>query len=426
MPWLRETFASFAVRHYRYLWVGSMFATTAFMMSFMLLPSVAYEITGNNASAGIAQMGSGIGMFLVGPFGGVIADRRRKKPLVLAGQAIPGIVILTIGILILSGSISILLLTVTTMFMGVGFAFMGPARQAWVGELMPDRLLPNAVALQQIALTMAQVLGPLFVAILVGPSLGIGVGAGWAYLFMAGLFVIVLPMTSLLPNTDPAPKLQRRSIQQDLVEGIRYVWGDARLRLLWTSFVAVIVCGFSFQTLLPGLLDQEFGRDPKDVGVIFLSFAIAGLAMNVAVAGVVRKPIAWPLMLLMGLLMMSGFVLLAAAPSYWVLLLAAVPLGAGRSGYWLINNALLMANAKKEFYGRVMSLASLAFGSQALLAPVWGVMADSIGIRETLFIVSALGSSAVALAALNWLRIRNVPVAAGVPAAVPAAADAPT
>ena len=346
MPWLRETFASFAVPHYRYLWVGSMFATTAFMMSFMLLPSVAYEITGNNASAGIAQMGSGIGMFLVGPVGGVVADRRRKKPLVLAGQAVPGIVILLIGVLILTDAISILMLTVGTMFMGLGFSFMGPARQAWVGEMMPERLLPNAVALQQIALTTAQVLGPLMVAILVGPSIGIGIGAGWTYLFMAGLFLIVLPMTSLLPNTDPVPKLQRRSIQQDLVEGIRYVWGDARLRLLWTSFVAVIVCGFSFQTLLPGLLDQEFGRDPKDVGVIFLSFAIAGLAMNLGVAGLVHRPIAWPVMLLMGLVMMSGFVVLAAAPSYWLLLVAAAPLGAGRSGYWLINNALLMSNAK--------------------------------------------------------------------------------
>ena len=64
----------------------------------------------------------------------------------------------------------------------------------------------------------------------------------------------------------------------------------------------------------------------------------------------------------------------------------------------------------------MMSLASLAFGSQALLAPVWGVMADSIGIRETLFIVAALGSSAVALAAANWLHIRKTAPAGSVAA----------
>ena len=90
MPWLQHTFASFAVPHYRMLWTGSMVATTAFMMSFILIPAVAYDITGTNTAAGIAQMGSGIGMLLVCPFGGVIADRLRKKPLVLAGQAVPG------------------------------------------------------------------------------------------------------------------------------------------------------------------------------------------------------------------------------------------------------------------------------------------------------------------------------------------------
>ena len=38
---------------------------------------------------------------------------------------------------------------------------------------------------------------------------------------------------------------------------------------------------------------------------------------------------AWPLMFTMGLLMMAGFVLLGTAGSYWMVFVAAVPLGAG-------------------------------------------------------------------------------------------------
>ena len=412
MPWLHETFASFAVPHYRLLWTGSMFATTAFMMSLILIPAVAYDITGTNTSAGIAQMGSGIGMLLVGPFGGVIADRLRKKPLVLIGQALPGAMILVIGILILSGALSILWLVIVTLMMGLGWAFMGPARQAWVGELMPDRLLPNSVALLQVALTISQVLGPLFVALLVGSA----VGVGGTYLFMASLFVIVLPLTSMLPNTTPVPKAVQLSIAGDMIEGFRYVWGDPRLRLLWASFVVIIICGFSFQTLLPGLLDREFGRDPTDIGPTFLAFAIAGLLMNLAVAGVVHRPMAWPLMFTMGLLMMAGFVLLGTAGSYWMVFVAAVPLGAGRSGYWLINNALLMTTADRRFYGRVMSLSMMGFGLQAMLGPVWGAMGDAIGVRDTLLIVGAVGAAAIGLAFLEWLRIRGRPHTAPIPA----------
>ena len=404
MGWFRETFAALAIREYRMLWTGSMFATTAYMMSFMLVPAVAFDITGNNTSAGIAQMGSGIGMFLIGPLGGVIADRLPKKPLVLAGQFVPGLVILGIGLLIISGAVSIALLTLGTAIMGLGFAFMGPARQAWVAELVPRKLLPNAVALSQIALTTSQVLGPLFIAILVGSW----VGVGGTYLFMASLFVVVLPLTALLPNTPPAMRRDQRStIRAELREGFTYLWGDPKLRLLWASFLAMIVCGFAFQTLLPGLLDTELGREPTDVGEIFLSFAIAGLLANLLLAGIVRGPLAWPVMLIAGLVMCGGFLLLAAASSYALVLLAAAPIGAGRSGYWLINNSLMMTNARPEFYGRVMALAMMGFSVQALLSPVWGAMADSIGIRETLVVVAIFGAASIALASLSWLRIRR-------------------
>ena len=59
------------------------------MTTFLLVPIVAYDISmmvGSYAASGIAQAGSGIAMFFLGPFGGVIADRYPKKPLVLIGQ----------------------------------------------------------------------------------------------------------------------------------------------------------------------------------------------------------------------------------------------------------------------------------------------------------------------------------------------------
>ena len=113
------------------------------------MPALAYDITGNNTSAGIAIMGSGVGMFFLSPIGGVIADRLRKKPLVLVGQIIPSLVILAIGVLVVTDTITIVLLTLGTLIMGLGFAFMAPARQAWMAEMVPAALLPNAVALQQ-------------------------------------------------------------------------------------------------------------------------------------------------------------------------------------------------------------------------------------------------------------------------------------
>ena len=138
---LSHTFAAFAVRDFRLMWFGSLFSVTAFMTSFILVPSVAYELTGSYLAAGLAQMGAGVAQLLLGPIGGVIADRYPKKPLVLVGQMLPGFLIAGMGILILTDRISIPLLILTTLLMGIGFSVMGPARQAWTGEIVPRRLL---------------------------------------------------------------------------------------------------------------------------------------------------------------------------------------------------------------------------------------------------------------------------------------------
>ena len=162
---LQQTFAAFVVRDFRYMWGGSLLSVTAFMTSFSLIPSVAYELTGSYTAAGIAMLGSGISQTLLGPIGGVIADRYRKKPLVMAGQAMPGILLAALGTLIVTDFISVPLLVVATLVMGAGFALMGPSRQAWTGYIVPRRLLPNAVALQQMSMNTGQVLGPTLIAL---------------------------------------------------------------------------------------------------------------------------------------------------------------------------------------------------------------------------------------------------------------------
>jgi MFS family permease len=402
MSWMSGSFAALGLVSFRRFWLGSMTATTAFMMSFMLVPSVAFEITGSNAAAGVAQMGSGIGMFTISPVGGVIADRMRKKPLVFAGQAVPGLVILGTGLLILTDLITVPMLTIATLLMGVGFAFMGPARQAWVGEMVPRNLFANAVALQQIAQNISQVAGPLLIALLVGNVLGVG----GTYLFMASMFAVVLPITATLPDTPPTVG-ERRGVRTELVAGLSYVWREPRLRTLWLGFIGLVVCGFAFQTLLPGLLSEAFGRSPSDVGLIFLALAVAGLVTTLPLAGLVRSHLAWPILLGAGFVMAFGFVALSRAPTYALAVVAGVPLGIGRSAFMLVDNALLMSSSEPAYHGRVMSLAMMGFGTQALLAPVWGAIADSLGVRTTLLIVGLATATVASLMGLSWLSIRR-------------------
>ena len=203
----------------------------------------------------------------------------------------------------------------------------------------------------------------------------------------------------------------------ELAEGFRYLRGNPRLRHLWVFFSLIVACGWGFQTLLPGVLAQEFGRAPTDVGPTFLIFGVSSLVINILLAGAVSGRWAWPLLMIMGAVMAVGFWLVAIAPSYAMFLILGAFIGAGRSGTMLVNQSLMMGNTKPEYFGRVMSFAMMAFGFQALFGPVWGGIADAIGGPETMALIGVIAASATAFMLFGWLRTRNLPLEAGTAAA---------
>ena len=112
--------------------------------------------------------------------------------------------------MIVSDSITIPLLFGSTFLMGGTFSLMGPARQSWVVELVPQRLLPNAVALQNMSINIAAVIGPALAAILV---VSMGLNSGILYMLVAVPFVIVIPLT--LDDQRQRPRDPARGTQGD-------------------------------------------------------------------------------------------------------------------------------------------------------------------------------------------------------------------
>lgn len=413
---MRETFAAFGVRNYRPLWFGSLLSTTAFMTTFLLVPVVAYEITGSYAASGIAQMGSGVSMFFLGPFGGVIADRYPKKPLVLAGQIFPTLLIIVTGVLIVTGLITVWMLFLSTLLMGFGFALMGPARQAWLGELVPRRLLANGVALQQMSQNMARVFGPMLVAVLLA---AFAFSTGYLYLIVASFFLIVIPLTTMLPWTKPNRREgEPPRVMAEMRSGVVYVLQSPRLRVLWIFWMVIVVCGFAFNTLMPGYVEREFGRPSTDAFNVYLVFGIASFIFNIPLAGLVGGRWGWPLLLITGLGTAVSFFLVAGAPTFGGVLVMSILNGASSSGVMLVTMSLMMANSRPEYFGRVMSFITLGYGAQSIMAGVWGGVADALGGRQTFVVIGVIALGITAFMAIAWLRTRHLPIEIGTAAAI--------
>ena len=410
----RSPFAVLGHPQYRLLFVGSTLAMVAFGMMNVVQGVVAFHITGRNSAVGFVSLGQGLAMLLLGPLGGALSDRISKRRLLLFAQGVIGAMFALIAILILSGAVTIILLAAAALVMGCMFAIMGPARQAWIGDLLDGDQLTAGVALQQLMMNATRIVGPLLAGLLIATE---AFGTGGTYLVMAVVFAGVVGSLALMAPAPPRKKARPTSVASDITEGLRYIAHNSEVRLLTLTFLGVVLSGFSYQTIMPGYLVNELGHPSSQLGLIFGTTAAGGIVTTLILAGRRDGGDTRPLMFAFGVVLAAGLFLLSIAPGFLTALGIAVVVGVGSSGFQMLNNVNLMQRADPRFFGRVMAVTMMAFGVNNIAAYPVGVLADGIGERATMAFLAALCLAIVAagFAASRFVR-REHPVPEAEPA----------
>jgi len=388
--WLNSTFAALGYRHFRMLWAGTTLTFVAFFMSTIVQGVVAFKLTGQNSAVGIVVFAQGIAQLLLGPVGGALADRVSKRKMIFANQALITFTFLSLAILVATNHISVFFLAVGSFLTGMAFSFLGPSRQAFALELIDPPRRGNAMALNQVSMNASRIVGPLFAGIF----LAIGfIGAAGAYTAMGAFYLLAIGTTALLPESRPIARTGV-SILGDIAIGVRYVAGYPRLRTLVLTFGLSIMVGFPYVTVLPGLVENEFGRSARDVTVLYGLNAVGGLAASLAVAGIADSPRATLVYLVMGVGFGVTIVLASLSPTFLLLSGAMLLMGVAAGVFQTLNGAVIAHLAEPAYFGRVMSLTFLAFAGFGIAALPIGFLADAFGERAVL---AVMGTGVVAV-----------------------------
>jgi DHA3 family macrolide efflux protein-like MFS transporter len=173
---------------------------------------------------------------IIGPFGGVIADRYPRRLVLVACDLVQGAAVLSLGILWFfvpaSHPISIAGLFVLALIMGSTAAVFQPATVAFVPELVPREGLPRANSLIQGSFQT----GALIAQSLAGVSFRV-VGASALAILDAGTY-LYSALSSFLIKTPPAPQpttartVARRPFRVELRAALTYVRSTAGLMAL--------------------------------------------------------------------------------------------------------------------------------------------------------------------------------------------------
>ena len=407
----RNPFGVLANVQYRLLFAGTTLSMLAFGMMQVAQGVVAFDLTGKNSAVGVVYLGQGVAMLLLSPLGGTLSDRVSKKRLLTTVQFIIGAVFGAIAFLIWTGAITIGLLAGATLILGVMYSMMGPTRQAWVGDLLEGPELAGGVALQQLMMNTTRIIGPLLAGVLIAAE---PVGTAGTYVVMAALFLGVVLVLAATAATPPRTRNHKTSVTADLAEGFVYIWREPAIRLLALTFVAVVLSGFSYQTIMPGYLENVLDHPASHLGLLFGASACGGIVVTLALAARrVGNPMT--VMLFFGGALAGSLALLAVAPGFEIALAVAALVGASSSGFQMLNNVNLMERADPVYFGRVMAVTMMAFGFNSIVAYPIGLVADGIGERATLIGLACACMTAVAVGAVALRASPEGATAAPVP-----------
>jgi predicted MFS family arabinose efflux permease len=333
-----------------------------------------------------------VGLLLIGLPVGVWVDRKRRRPIMFAADAVRAVLFGSVAAMGLLGWLSYPQLLAVVLLGGFATVFFDVAQLS---------LLPGLVAPEELLEGNARVQSAQSVALIAGPAIGgvlvsaIGT-SGTVWVTAAGFALSGLQILRIRTVEAPPGRAAATSLPQQIAEGLRLVFGQPVLRgiALCTAWTNLFQSMFISLNLL--LLTRIVGLSGTVVGLLIacsgIGAVLGALAGHPIARRIGRARTAW----LAPLLTQPLTLLVPITGPGWRCTFFAVGMGAASFGGTIYNIAqvtLRQSMCPPELLGRmnasnrVVVFSTLPVGSLAA-----GVIAGSIGVRATLWI-AAVGVS---------------------------------
>ncbi len=378
-------FASLQLPVFRRLLLGGTFSFLAMMISTTARGWLAFELTGTNTALGGVMIGFGLSSIVMIPVGGVLADRLPKRTVLLATAGVQASVSLVLATAAATDIVAYWMLIAASLLQGAAISLLGPARLAFIAEVVDRDHLTNGVLLSQSSMQFTRVFGPAVAGALIGVQT---IGIAGVYYIAAAFAVAGLVLTIGLPEGRPIHPPSRSPLD-DLADGVRFVRADPGIAHLLVLSYLVVLIGFPHVAFLPVVADDLFDAGSTGFGILTTAAAVGALAVSLALADVAPRRV--PFLQSAGAVAFgASLVLFGLAPTFALALVAMVAVGATSAAFQSLNNSLVLTSTPVEYHGRVQSLLMLGFSGFGLAALPIGLIADAAGLRPTLVVMGAL------------------------------------
>lgn len=337
------------------MWLGACTSSIGTWMQILAQSWLVYNLSNSSVYLGLDAFFGQIPIFLFSLFGGVFADRKSRRTLLLISQVIQMSCAFILATLLMTGVVRVWHIWCLSFTVGVAQSFGGPAYSALIPTLVNKRDLQNAIALNSIQFNLARVVGPALGGVALAK-----LGPTWCF-SLNGISYLAVIFTLLMIRPHFVPEKTGESVIKSMQQGINFLRRrEGMVSLVALAFFATLL-SYPLITFLPVMATAVFHGGSNTFTLLLCLSGAGSVAGALLVAGS-QNQIGYAkrsllTMLVLGILI-AGFGLSKTLFLSAVLVFAA---GASLMVVFALNSSLVQLYVSDAMRGRVMSVYNVAF-----------------------------------------------------------------
>jgi len=374
----------FQHKTFRVIWIATVVSNMGTWMHDVGAAWLMTMLTSDPFMVAMIQAATAFPIFLFALPAGALADIVDRRRYLLIVQLLMALTAVSLTVVTWSGMTTPVILVAFTFALGCGAAFNAPAWQALTPELVPQKQLTAAVALNSVGINVSRAIGPALGGVLIalyGPVLAFALNA----LTFAGIIWVLFRWR----HEHVITTLPTERFFHALRTGLRYARHSRPIHIVAIRAMAFFISASAIWALLPLLAKTVLGQGAGGFGLLLGAVGLGAVTGAACLPGL-RKLLNSDQLVMAASAMIAGCALGLAFAQHFLLALAFMFL-TGMA--WIMVLSTLNVAAQKAAPGwvraRVLSVYLVVFfGSMALGSGIWGQLAGVLSISDALLIAA--------------------------------------
>jgi MFS family permease len=397
-----HTFESLHYRDYRLLWLATLSFVAGYRLQLIVLGWFTYDLTRSPLLTALVVSLDMVPYLVLGPVAGLAGDAWDRRKLLGFSFGILTPMVVGLGLLVTFDLVQPWHLFVFSFLSGVFYITAEPAMMALIPNLVPQRSLVNAFALNNLAVNSAALVAPAAGGVLIGL-----IGPSGALFIQAALALATclsaLAISAALPHRPP---IRLGSLFPELRRGVVFALRAPTILplLLLIALLQLLLYPY-VHNLMPVYAEEVLFVGPEGLGLLLSAIAAGAIVGNMAQASL--GSISGRGSVVLGSLVVVGLAAVGFSRSdlFGLSLGSLMVLGAAETIFHTTTLSIIQRTTPDNFRGRVGGMMNMMEG----FSPVGSLFSGALAQRYSAPLATLVaGIIAVVSTLLFALRFRKL------------------